>query len=84
VATAVGGAPDLIAPGENGLLVRPGDREALTRGILDLFANAECRGTLGQAARERVVTKYALEHVADCLRQLYERVVTRQDLHDHA
>jgi len=51
VATAVGGNPELIADGENGLLVPSGDRDALGDAITHLLATPEHRARLSERAR---------------------------------
>lgn len=76
VATAVGGAPDLITSGENGLLVPAGDTEALQGAILSLLANPARLPSMGARARERVVSDYSLQSVADRLRGLYGRLTS--------
>jgi glycosyltransferase involved in cell wall biosynthesis len=54
IATRVGGVPEWIVDGENGLLVPPGDPEALSRAILTLAADPLLRRRLGARARETV------------------------------
>jgi len=51
VATAVGGTPELIADGDNGLLVAAGDVAALAGALGRLAHDAELRRRLGQRAR---------------------------------
>jgi len=51
VATAVGGLADAVADGESGLLVPPGDVEALRAAVTRLLADAALRQRLGEAAR---------------------------------
>ena len=55
VAFAVGAIPELITDGENGLLVPPGDDEALYRAVEKLVGDAPLRSALGVNARSRVV-----------------------------
>lgn len=51
IATDVGGNPELVEDGKNGLLVPVGDREALQDAILHLLKTPEHRQILGTAAR---------------------------------
>jgi glycosyltransferase involved in cell wall biosynthesis len=50
IASAVGGVPEVVRDGENGLLVAPRDPAALAAAIERFFANAELRARLGAAA----------------------------------
>ena len=50
IATAVGGVPEVVRDGVNGLLVRPGDPEALREAIERFFADDELRRRLAEAA----------------------------------
>jgi glycosyltransferase involved in cell wall biosynthesis len=51
IATNVGGNPELIEDGKNGLLVPSGDRTALTEALLHLLVTPEHRARLSVAAR---------------------------------
>jgi glycosyltransferase involved in cell wall biosynthesis len=50
IATAVGGVPEVVRDGENGLLVVPGDPAALGAAITRFFADGDLRGALAAAA----------------------------------
>ena len=50
IATAVGGVPEVVRDGENGLLVPPGDPAALAEAIERFFADADLRTRLSAAA----------------------------------
>jgi glycosyltransferase involved in cell wall biosynthesis len=54
IATAVGGVPEVIREGENGLLVPANDVPALAAAIRRLFDDEELRRRLAQAAPESV------------------------------
>lgn len=53
VATNVGGIPDIITNGENGLLVSPDDTPALTNALRTLMTNQELRKKLAHAHFEK-------------------------------
>lgn len=54
VSTAVGGVPEVVRDGENGLLVPPGDPEALARALRRVLGERGLRDTLAAAARPSV------------------------------
>ncbi len=70
IATDVGGNPELIEDGKNGLLVPVGDREALQEAITHLLKTPEHRAILGTAAREsarRFSTEAMVSQTAELL-----------------
>jgi glycosyltransferase involved in cell wall biosynthesis len=58
VATRVGGVGELVADGETGMLVPPGDPAALSAALGLLIADPELRRRLGDAGRERVRRRF--------------------------
>ncbi len=54
VATAVGGIPEVLRDGENGLLVPPRDVDAITAAVERLVRDDRLRGALAQAGRASV------------------------------
>lgn len=66
VASAVGGIPDKIVPGETGWLVPPGDHHALGDAIVAaLTLPAARRRAMGARARGIVLAQFSLPHVVD-------------------
>jgi glycosyltransferase involved in cell wall biosynthesis len=72
VASAVGGVPDTIRHEREGLLVPPGDPEALAAAISALVADPRQRARLGAAAAERARSHFTVEAMADAYERLYE------------
>jgi glycosyltransferase involved in cell wall biosynthesis len=71
VATSVGGNPDLIEDGEDGLLVDPGDHVALAGAIGRLLGDRELSRRLGAAARARRLREFTIEGMCGRLEALY-------------
>src|SRR5439155_4341197 len=72
VATAVGGHLDLVEDGETGLLVPPGDRDALRTALERLLSDPELRRRLGAAARERARERFSWPRVTELTLAAYE------------
>jgi len=75
VASAVGGLLDLVVDGETGLLVPPRDVAALRAALERLLADGALRRRLGEAARERVRSRFAWRAVTDATVAAYEDAV---------
>jgi glycosyltransferase involved in cell wall biosynthesis len=63
VASAVGGLLDLVVDGETGLLVPPGDADALRAGLARVLDDAQLRRSMGAAARKRAEEKLSWDRV---------------------
>ena len=74
VATRVGGVPDLIAEGETGYIVPPGDDEAMARRLSELLADAELRDRMGRRARGVAGDRFGVNRVARSYYDLYHQV----------
>ena len=71
VASAVGGLKDLVVDGKTGLLVPPGDPEALRAALERLLADAELRRRLGACGRERAGERFSWAAVTDATLAAY-------------
>lgn len=72
VASDVGGIPEIIQQGINGLLVPPGDDAALAAAIRRVTIDPALRRRLGDAARERASTTFSLSAMVDKYDQVYD------------
>ena len=70
VASRVGGIPDLVKDGQNGLLVPPADAPALTKAIYDLLADKKRRKQMGTAGK-KMCRPYSAEAMVEQINDLY-------------
>jgi sugar transferase (PEP-CTERM/EpsH1 system associated) len=71
LSSAVGGIPDLIDHGRNGLLFSAGDEVALTDLLADLIRDSQRARRLGEEGRREVVVRYSLRRMATDYQQHY-------------
>jgi glycosyltransferase involved in cell wall biosynthesis len=75
IATTGGGAAEVVADGETGLLVPPGDAGALAGAVARLLGDPDLRSGLGRAGRRRALRCFDQETYADRLADLYRSVL---------
>ena len=64
MASDVGGIPEIITHGSNGLLVPPGDPQALAQAIQKLIEDPQMARRLGDAARQAAFERFSEEAMA--------------------
>jgi glycosyltransferase involved in cell wall biosynthesis len=75
VSTAVGGALEVVADGENGLLVPAHEPEALANALMTLLSSASLRQEIGQKARASIKERYSWQAIAERYLTCYQQVV---------
>lgn len=74
VAYRIGGIPEIINDGANGLLVPPRDIDGLERAMIDILADDNRRRSMGSEAR-RTAENYSSSAMAQRYAALYRRVL---------
>lgn len=69
----VGGMPELITSGVNGLLIHPGDVDELTKGIVTLLKDPGLRERMGRAGREVFESRFTSKQMARASESIYAR-----------
>ncbi len=77
VASRVGGIPELVDDGVTGLLVPPGDSQALGDALCGLLGNRARREQMGRHGREKAVAQFAVDKIAARTLDFYRRITTR-------
>jgi glycosyltransferase involved in cell wall biosynthesis len=76
VATRVGGVPDVVQEGEDGFLVEPGATDELAERLAQLARDPALRERMGEAGRQRVLPRYAVERLVDDVDRLYRSLLS--------
>jgi starch synthase len=77
VASRTGGIPEVVADGETGLLVPPGDDEQLAAALNALLADPDRARAMGQAGRKRAVAEFGWPAIAAQTAALYAELVNK-------
>lgn len=72
IATTVGGIPEVALHEETGLLVPPGDVEAIAAAMERLLGSPGLRRTLGESGRRRAIAHFSLDDEIDALTELLQ------------
>lgn len=74
IAARSGGLTDIVVDGETGLLVTPGDPQALRMAIQSLLDNPSLRERMGVLAKQRVV-EFQAKSVVSRIEQVYQELL---------
>lgn len=72
IATNGGALPEIVLPGETGLLVPMGDAPAMAEAIQTLLADPVRAAAMGIAGRRRVQNRFTISHTARKIEKLYD------------
>jgi glycosyltransferase involved in cell wall biosynthesis len=82
IASGVGGIPDVVRHGENGLLVTPGDPSSLAHALDRVFGDPAAARRLGTAARDTVTAHHTVERALERLDRLFASVGVSRSGHE--
>jgi glycosyltransferase involved in cell wall biosynthesis len=75
VTTDVGGIPEALEHGRNGLLVKPGDVAQLADGINRLLADVDLADRIAAAARQTVINSFTVSRMVDKTEEMYRKLL---------
>jgi glycosyltransferase involved in cell wall biosynthesis len=82
VSTRLAGIPELVLDAETGMLISPGDTDALVEAFDRLIRQPDLRIAYGQAARLRVEKNFRIEQTVAPLVKLFQRTRRRRPMGD--
>jgi glycosyltransferase involved in cell wall biosynthesis len=77
ISTFVGGIPEVITDGVDGLLVPVANSKALADAIERLALNQDLRFRMGSAARQKIIRHFNWETRAGEVIELYNEIITQ-------
>lgn len=75
IATDVGGLPDMVIDGESGILVPPGDSEALGNAISKILEDPERAAAMGRMGLTKATDKHDIEKVVRTVEGIMDRLL---------
>ncbi len=78
VATDIGGIPEVVDDGETGLLVPPGDPEALSKAITTLLQDPSRAKTMGEKGRTRVKEMFTTTKMLSEIEHVYQSLTSQR------
>jgi glycosyltransferase involved in cell wall biosynthesis len=75
IATRLGGLPEVVEEGVTGLLIPPGDSDALAEAIRSLATDPERRQAMGAAGRERAQRLFTRAAHARAIQSVYDELL---------
>lgn len=74
VVSRVGGIPEAVTEGKDGILVTPGDIDSLQAEIARLVDDASMRKEMGRLARENIAINFSTDKILRKLELLYAEI----------
>ena len=75
VVSAVGGMPEIVINGENGLVVPPSDPAALAGALRSLYLDRPRLASMALAARARILQHFPIQNTVDQTIKLYQELL---------
>lgn len=73
IVTEVGGIPEIISEGKNGILIAPGDSQIFADSCMELIRNGKLRNMIGQQSKQDLLEKHTAEATAEKVVLLYSK-----------
>lgn len=71
IATTIGGMPEIVDDGVTGLLVNPGNPQAIAKAAIELISDPDRARAMGIAGRKKVDRRYCWSKIAESLIDCY-------------
>ncbi|MCI9219922.1 MAG: glycosyltransferase family 4 protein [Lachnospiraceae bacterium] len=79
ISTNVGGIPEVVSDGENGILIEPGDILGLKEALIKVIENDEFRKKCFRENIKKIDNNYSQRHMHDMLSDLFETYAAKEN-----
>ena len=79
VVSDVGGLPEVVEDGKEGLVVKRNDPEELARALITLLRNPDLRKKMGENGRKKSLKEFDWNRVTERIENLYRKVAGKMD-----
>lgn len=79
VAYGVGGIPEIVSHGVDGILIKAGDIAGLAKGIIDLLSSRNTISTMGLKGKNKIINGYTWERISSIYLDIYTDVINHRD-----
>lgn len=80
IASRIGGIPEAVRDGENGVLIVPGDVAGLANAMTRLLGDADLRERMGNAGRALMLREFSVDAMCDGNLSVYREVLSAQPI----
>lgn len=77
VASDVGGIPQMITSGQNGILIKPQNESMLQNALKKILSDAQLCEALGKEARKKVKKDFSMEQSMERLLDIYAKLISQ-------
>ncbi len=76
----IGGIPEIVEDGKDGILIKPGDENELARAITKLLTELELRVKMGENGRKKVEGNFSTKKMAEKTYSIYKSIINDDNL----
>lgn len=76
ISTKVGGIPEIIENGNNGLLIEPGSKKQISKSIIFLLKNPDKSTQLGIKAKEQFLNSFDIKNITKQIEKEYYEIIS--------
>jgi glycosyltransferase involved in cell wall biosynthesis len=80
VASRVGGIPDLVHDGVNGILIAPGSVQELRSSLVKILRNPAMAAEMGKQGRKRISEVFSAETMAGSIDRVYQELLRKRGI----